>query len=128
MRFITNMGAAFTQWARTKVFCQAVSDRSLPAAYPAAHCRQDHRAGAGASAGATAGSDNGLRRSQRARKKIEELWGEAKCWHGFRRFQRRGLVQVRDEAYLMGWLLNLKRLAKLLPVPALREHRGAANA
>jgi transposase len=60
----------------------------------------------------------GYRLSQRARKKIEELWGEAKCWHGFRRFQRRGLLQVRDEADLMGWLLNLKRLAKLLPVPA----------
>ncbi len=55
---------------------------------------------------------------QRARKKIEELWGEAKCWHGFRRFQRRGLLQVRDETYLMGWLLNLKRLATVLPVPA----------
>jgi transposase len=60
----------------------------------------------------------GYRLSQRARKKIEELWGEAKCWHGFRRFQRRRLVQVRDEAYLMGWLLNLKRLATLLPAPA----------
>lgn len=59
----------------------------------------------------------GYQLSQRARKKIEELWGEAKCWHGFRRFQRRGLRQVRDEAYLMGWLLNLKRLAKLLPAP-----------
>ena len=60
----------------------------------------------------------GYQLSQRARKKIEELWGEAKCWHGFRRFQRRGLWQVRDEAYLMGWLLNLKRLATLLPVVA----------
>ncbi len=60
----------------------------------------------------------GYRLSQRARKKIEELWGEAKCWHGFRRFRRRGLLQVRDEAYLMGWLLNLKRLAKVLPAPA----------
>jgi transposase len=60
----------------------------------------------------------GYRLSQRARKKIEELWGEAKCWHGFRRFRRRGFLQVRDEAYLMGWLLNLKRLAKLLPAPA----------
>ena len=60
----------------------------------------------------------GYRLSQRARKKIEELWGEAKCWHGFRRFQRRGLLQVRDEAYLMGWLLNLTRLATLLPAPA----------
>ena len=44
----------------------------------------------------------GYRLSQRARKKIEEFWGEAKCCHGFRRFQRLGLVQVRDEAYLMG--------------------------
>ena len=59
----------------------------------------------------------GYRLSQRARKKIEELWGEAKCWHGFRRFRRRGLLQVRDEAYLVGWLLNLKRLSKLLPSP-----------
>ncbi len=59
----------------------------------------------------------GYHLSQRARKKIEELWGEAKCWHGFRRFRRRGLHQVRDEAYLIGWLLNLKRLATLLPAP-----------
>jgi Transposase DDE domain len=60
----------------------------------------------------------GYRLSQRARKKIEELLGEAKCWHGFRRFQWRGLLQVRDEAYLMGWLLNLKRLTTLRPAPA----------
>jgi len=60
----------------------------------------------------------GYQLSQRARKKIEDLWGEAKCWHGFRCFQRRGLRQVRDEAYLMGWLLHLKRLAKILPVSA----------
>ncbi|MCS6326739.1 MAG: IS5 family transposase [Nitrospira sp.] len=64
------------------------------------------------------GQTVGYRLSQRARKKIEELWGEAKCRHGFRRFRRRGLLQVRDEAYLMGWLLNLKRLAKRLPAPA----------
>ena len=57
----------------------------------------------------------GYQLSQKARKKIEELWGEAKCWHGFREFKRRGLVNVRDEAYLMGWLLNLKRLSKLMP-------------
>lgn len=56
--------------------------------------------------------------SQKARKKIEELWGEAKCWHGFRSFRRRGLINVRDEAYLIGWLLNLKRLSKLIPSPA----------
>ncbi|MDE3243291.1 MAG: transposase [Nitrospirota bacterium] len=44
------------------------------------------------------GQTVGYRLAQRARKKIEELWGEAKCWHGFRRFRRRGLLQVRDEA------------------------------
>ena len=60
----------------------------------------------------------GYQLSQRARKKIEELWGEAKCWHGFRRFRRRGLLHVRDEASLMGWVLNLKRLSKLMPAPA----------
>lgn len=60
----------------------------------------------------------GYQLSQRARKKIEELWGEAKCWHGFRLFRRRGLLPVSDEAYLIGWLLNLKRLSKLIPAPA----------
>jgi hypothetical protein len=60
----------------------------------------------------------GDRLSPRARKKIEALRGEAKGGHGFRRFQRRGLRQVRDAASLMGWLLNLKRLAKWLPAPA----------
>ena len=51
--------------------------------------------------------------SQRARKKIEELWGESKEGHGFRRFLRRMLENVRQEAWMMGWLLNLKRLAAL---------------
>lgn len=51
------------------------------------------------------------RLSQRARKKIEELWGEAKEEHGFRRFFRRTLSNVRQEALLIGWLLNIKRLA-----------------
>ena len=60
----------------------------------------------------------GYHRSPRARKKIKERWGEAKRWHGFRRFRRRGLLQVTDEAYLMGWLLNVKRRSKLMPAPA----------
>jgi len=51
--------------------------------------------------------------SQRARKKIEELWGEGKDWHGLRRFARRFLENVRQEAWLIGWLLNLKRLAAI---------------
>ena len=53
--------------------------------------------------------------SQRCRKKIEELFGEAKDWHGMRRFRRRGLLRVREEALLIGWVLNLKRLARALP-------------
>jgi hypothetical protein len=57
--------------------------------------------------------------SQRCRKKIEELFGEAKDWHGLRRFRRRGLLKVREETLLIGWVLNLKRLASVLgPQPA----------
>jgi len=61
----------------------------------------------------------GYQLSQRARKKIEELFGEGKDWHGLRRFRRRGLARVRQETYLIGWVLNLKRLARAL-TPELR--------
>jgi hypothetical protein len=54
----------------------------------------------------------GYRLSQRCRKLIEELFGEGKDWHGLRRFRRRGLTRVRQETYLIGWVLNLKRLAR----------------
>jgi len=54
----------------------------------------------------------GYQLSQRCRKLIEELFGEAKDWHGLRRFRRRGRWRVQQEAYLIGWVLNLKRLAK----------------
>jgi transposase len=58
------------------------------------------------------------RLSQRSRKKIEELFGEAKDLHGLRRFRRRGLQRVRQETWLIGLVLNLKRLAKLTtPAP-----------
>ncbi len=57
----------------------------------------------------------GYKLSQRCRKKIEELFGEAKDWHGLRRFRRRGLLRVREEALLVGWVLNLKRLACAIP-------------
>ena len=57
----------------------------------------------------------GYRLSQRARKKLEELFGEGKDWHGSRRFRRRGLLRVRQETHLIGWVLNLIRLAALLP-------------
>ena len=60
----------------------------------------------------------GYQLSQRCRKKIEELFGEAKDWHGLRRFRRRRLYRVREETWLIGWVLNLKRLAKLVqPTP-----------
>lgn len=59
------------------------------------------------------------RLSQRCRMKIEELFGEGKEYHGLRRFRRRGWERVREEAFLIGTVLNLKRLAKLLvPWPA----------
>lgn len=61
------------------------------------------------------------RLSQRARKKIEELFGEGKEYHGLRRFRRRMLHRVRQEVHLIGWALNLKRLAKIMwpyPQPA----------
>jgi transposase len=62
----------------------------------------------------------GYQLSQRCRKKIEELFGEAKDWHGLRRFRRRRLYRVREETWLIGWVLNLKRLAKLIqPIPAI---------
>jgi Transposase DDE domain len=56
----------------------------------------------------------GYRLSQRARKKIEKLFGEGKDWHGLRWFRRRGPLRVRQETDLIGWVLNLKRLATLL--------------
>ena len=56
----------------------------------------------------------GYRLSQRCRKLIEELFGEGKDCHGLRRFRRRGLRRVLQEAHLIGWVLNLKRLAPLL--------------
>ena len=56
----------------------------------------------------------GYKISQHCRKKIEELFGEAKDWHGFRRFRRRGLLRVREETLMVGWVLNLKRLATVL--------------
>lgn len=60
----------------------------------------------------------GYRLSQRRRKLIEEILGEGKEFHGLRRFRRRGRAKVVQESFLIGWVLNLKRLAKLLvPTP-----------
>jgi len=53
----------------------------------------------------------GYRLSQRCRKKIEELFGEAKDNHGLRRVRRRFLHKVRQEIFLIATVLNYKRLA-----------------
>ncbi len=72
--------------------------------------------------------DVGYRLSQRCRKKIEELFGEAKDWHGLRRFRRSRLYRVREETWLIGWVLNLKRLAKLIrPTPAIVQGDSCAG-
>jgi hypothetical protein len=60
------------------------------------------------------------RLSQRFRKKIEELFGEGKDWHGLQRLRRRGFHRVRQEVPQIGLVVNLKRLARLLtPQPSL---------
>jgi transposase len=55
----------------------------------------------------------GYQLSQRCRKLLEELFGEGKDWHGLRRFRRRGHRRVQQETLLIGWVLNLKRLARV---------------
>ena len=55
------------------------------------------------------------RLSQWCRKQIEELFGAGKDFHGLRRFRRRALPKVREEAWLIGTVLNLKWLAKCTP-------------
>ncbi|MBY0399268.1 transposase [Myxococcota bacterium] len=61
----------------------------------------------------------GYKLSQRCRKLIEELFGEGKEYHGLRRFRRRRQIRVAEEAWMIGWVLNLKRLTKVMnPLPA----------
>ena len=47
----------------------------------------------------------------RHRWKVEGIHGEAKCQHGLRRAVRRGLSNLRIQAYLTAAVMNLKRLA-----------------
>jgi hypothetical protein len=56
--------------------------------------------------------------SQRARKQIEDLLGESTDWRGLHRVRRRDLASVRQETLLIGWELNLKRLAE---APEIRQ-------
>jgi hypothetical protein len=45
------------------------------------------------------------------RSRIEGFHGEAKTWHGLARAVRRGLANMRIQAYLTAAAINLKRLA-----------------
>jgi transposase len=56
-------------------------------------------------------------RSALRRKKIEILFGEAKRALGFTRLRLRGLSGASDEFLLTATVQNLKRLAKLAPIP-----------
>ncbi len=58
--------------------------------------------------------------------KIEEPFSQGKNWHGLRRFRRHRLARVRQESYLIGWAVNLKRRAKLLS-PERRTAEAAGN-
>jgi len=76
----------------------------------------------------------GYRLSQRNRKKIEELFGEAKELMGFRRMKRRRLKFVIEQVFLTAAAQNIKRLVKHLekhaPKPAQQvkvSHKNPKN-
>jgi hypothetical protein len=66
-----------------------------------------------------------VRASHRHRWQVEGVHGEAKTQHGLRRAVRRGLSNVRIQAYLTAAVINLKRLA--LHVARLFSCPGAAT-
>ena len=59
-------------------------------------------------------SDEDKRLYQRHRWRSEGFHGEAKTWHGLARAIRRGLENMRIQAYLTAAAINLKRLAAAL--------------
>lgn len=61
----------------------------------------------------------GYKLSQRCRKRIEELFGEEKEYHGLQRYRRRRKPRVENETWMIAWVLNSKRLASTLePEPS----------
>ena len=54
---------------------------------------------------------------QRHRRRIKGVHGEAKTWHGLARAVRRGLQNMRIQAFLTAAAVNLKRLAAALATP-----------
>lgn len=63
-------------------------------------------------------TDEDRRLYQRHRWRSEGYYGEAKTWHGLARAVRRGLPNMRIQAFLTATAVNLKRLAAAL-LPAL---------
>ena len=59
-------------------------------------------------------SEEDARLYQRHRWRSEGFHGEAKCWHGLGRAIRRGLQNMRVQAFLTAMAVNLKRLAAAL--------------
>jgi hypothetical protein len=59
-------------------------------------------------------SDDDDRLYQRHRWRSEGYHGEAKSWHGLARAVRRGLENMRIQAFLTAAAVNLKRLAAAL--------------
>jgi hypothetical protein len=57
---------------------------------------------------------------QRHRWRSEGFHGEAKTWHGLARAVRRGLANMKIQAYLTAAAINLKRLAMALLILLLR--------
>ena len=60
------------------------------------------------------GASKDRRLYQRHRWRSEGFHGEAKSWHGLARAIRRGLANMRIQAYLTAAVVNLKRLAVAL--------------
>ena len=60
-------------------------------------------------------SEHDRRLYQRHLWRSEGFHGEAKTWHGLRRTVRRGLDNMKIQAYLTAAAINLKRLAAALP-------------
>ena len=56
----------------------------------------------------------GYRISQRMRKRVEELFGEAKECMGMRRMRFRGALFVREQVLLTATATNIKRMVRLL--------------
>lgn len=61
----------------------------------------------------------GYSRSQRLRKRVEEIFGWAKTYGGLRKTRFKGRLRTQLGAYLIGAAYNLMRMAKLQPVAGL---------